>query len=103
MATAIVSYPRPRNFWWVLTNKGISATQVVQLVAQKLINATLPRRSDVVRDEPSSSVNVVCGAAEEFMQPVRNMATATMASSSLIMENPPLWQAPQGSGREGRG
>jgi hypothetical protein len=43
---------------------GISATQAVQLVAQKLTSITRPLRSSVVLLEPSSSTNVDCGAAE---------------------------------------
>lgn len=38
--------------------RGISATQVVQLVAQKLTSVTLPFMSAVVLREPSSNTNV---------------------------------------------
>ena len=42
---------------------GISATQVVQLVAQKLTRVTLPFRSAVDLLEPSSSTKVDAGAS----------------------------------------
>jgi hypothetical protein len=60
---------------------GISATHVVQLVAQKLINATFPLRSAVVSDEPFRSVKVLSGAAEEFMQPAS--ASEAVAKASM--------------------
>jgi len=41
---------------------GISATQVTQLVAQKLTSVTLPRSCCVVVLEPSSSTNCELGA-----------------------------------------
>eukprot|EP01034_Spumella_vulgaris_P033922 gene33921-41841_t len=64
MATAMVSKPWVAYFLWVAMISGISATQVVQLVAQKLTSVTLPRRSAVDWREPSSSTNVLSGAAE---------------------------------------
>ena len=48
---------------------GIPAKRVVQPVAQKLLNATFPLMSEVVSDEPSRSVKVLSGAAEEFTKP----------------------------------
>ncbi|MCY1217802.1 hypothetical protein D3C72_800260 [compost metagenome] len=42
---------------------GISATQVTQLVAQKLTSVTLPFRSAVLLVVPSSSTKVEAGAA----------------------------------------
>jgi hypothetical protein len=48
MATARVSKPLAWYLLWVAMISGISATQVVQLVAQKFTSVTLPRRSAVV-------------------------------------------------------
>lgn len=44
---------------------GISATQVVQLVAQKLTNVTFPRNCEVLVCEPSSKTKLDSGATCE--------------------------------------
>ena len=58
MATAKVSKPLSLYLLCVLMMSGISATQVVQLVAQKFTSVTLPLRSCVVFWLPLSSTNV---------------------------------------------
>ena len=81
MATARVSKPWLWNFWWVATISGISATHVVQLVAQKFTKVTLPLRSAVVCLLPSSSTKVDCGAA---VWPAPEYTHAPMPAAAAI-------------------
>ena len=64
---------------------GISATQVTQLVAQKLTSVTLPFRSAVVLLLPSSSTKVDSGAAYAPPHPDRltSAASATPTASAM--------------------
>ena len=85
MATASVSKPWAWYFWWVVTKSGISATQVVQLVAQKLTNTTLPRKSALRRVEPSSSTKVEAGAGDTPVPKTTQVPKpATAAKASAI-------------------
>ena len=64
---------------------GISATQVVQLVAQKLTRVTLPRSCAVVWLEPSSSTKVDSGAADWPLPSSAQVPTeAATASAAAI-------------------
>lgn len=62
MATARVSKPRSLNFLWVAISSGISATQVVQLVAQKFSRNTFPCNCVVEILVPSSKTYEDSGA-----------------------------------------
>src|SRR5210317_1715752 len=60
-------------------SSGISATQLVQLVAQKLTNTTCPRIAFSVVVDPSINKNLDGGAAAFEPQPA-NATSATQAS-----------------------
>ena len=60
---------------------GISATQVTQLVAQKLTSVTFPLKSAVVVLLPSSNTNVDSGAAWELVQ-ADKLTTSPSASNA---------------------
>lgn len=79
MATARVSKPRAWYLLKVSMMRGISATQVVQLVAQKFTRVTLPLKSVVVFLLPSKRTKVVSGASvaladEKNTHPMAEMA-----------------------------
>ena len=58
----MVSKPRSLYLTKVATTSGISATQVVQLVAQKFTRSTLPLKSEVDFVVPSSKMKEERGA-----------------------------------------
>ena len=60
-------------------SSGISATQLVQLVAQKLTSTTCPRSALSVVVDPSINKNLDCGAAA-FEPQLANANRATQAS-----------------------
>ena len=60
---------------------GISATQVTQLVAQKLTSVTLPLRSSLDFLLPSRSTKVEAGAAET---PVSRYTPTPTAKASAV-------------------
>jgi hypothetical protein len=65
--------------------RGISATQTVQLVAQKLTRVTLPRRSAVCTVLPSSSTNFEDGAERGSLDLGLHPANATIARPMASM------------------
>ena len=66
---------------------GISATQVTQLVAQKLTKVTLPCMSAVVCLLPSSSTKVDSGAACVPLQPDKNAAPLSTKAAASTMRH----------------
>jgi hypothetical protein len=59
---------------------GISATQLPQLVAQKLTKVTRPLKSALLRLEPSSNTNTLFGALV-FRIPSPDQSTAAVSAT----------------------